>query len=143
MIPYIEQRLREWAEWSWLRIDGYYGIGGQQFDYDEHLTSSGIGLFKAGSPTDLRAMESEQGVAWLATERYRLGVIVVQVYRDHPNWSTMLHAEMLHVSRMSLWRHIDDAHALLLGYWLDRALGLCPQTEDLRLTRRQQARLRA
>jgi hypothetical protein len=75
-------------------------------------------------------------VAWLCLESGRMGSAVLMHYRDHPNWSTDMQAQFLRVSRMTLWRYLDRAQWLLLQYFIDRACGICPQTEDLRQRRR-------
>lgn len=132
MIPYIDQRLHEWAAWSWISVDGFRGGG--QFGYDEPMPR--VAAYVTLGETQDRCIETEEGVAWLQMESYRLGSVVILHYRQHPNWSGEMQAQFLRISRTTLWRFLDKSHALLLGYWLDRAVGLCPQTEQLRLAKR-------
>lgn len=134
MIPYISTRLLEWAEWSRMRIDGFYGASGSgQYDYEERVCARAA----HAPPANLRCLETEEGVAWLRLESPRLASCVTLHYRDHPEYSGDMQAEVLRISRTTLWRYLDKSHWLLLGYFFDRAAGLCPQTEDLRLTRRK------
>lgn len=134
MIPYIENRLHEWAQWSQVRIDGGHSFS-PQYEYEDDLRQEALAASQI--PRNERCIESEQGVAWLCLESGRLGRAVLMHYRDHPNWSTEMQAQFLRVSRMSLWRYLDKSHALLLGYFIDRAVGICPQTEGLRRGRRE------
>lgn len=134
MIPYIQTRLLEWAEWSAMRVDGFYGIGGGGFAYDEPMPSSQRGYIKGAASE--RCMETEEGVAWLRLESWQLGDCIVVHYRDHPSWSAAMQAELLRIGLRTYWRRLETGHGLLLGYFLDRACGLMPQTEELRLARR-------
>ena len=133
MIPYIDERLREWATWSCMRLDGYYGIGGSQFDYEDH--PHGVTSAVRKRPVDWRCIETEEGVAWLRLENRGIGDCVLIHYRDHPEWSAEIQAHFLRMSLRTYWRRLETANGLLLGYFLDRAVGLMPQTEALRLAR--------
>lgn len=135
MIPYIANRLQEWAEWSRMRMDGYYGMGGGGFAYDEPMPTQDRGMFKMHS--SLRCIETEEGVAWLRLENVRIGDCVICHYRDRATWSAQLQADFLGLNLRTYWRRLETAHGLLLGYFLDRAVGLLPQTEGLRLDQRK------
>ena len=134
MIDYIDQRLTEWGEWSRARMDGYFGLGGGGFAYIEPMPGQPPGWFRA--PTNLRCLETESGVALLRVENWKIGEAVILRYRSWPHASGDLQAQMLGISRMTLWRYLDTAHALLWAYFVDRAFGLVPQTEALRLARK-------
>jgi hypothetical protein len=133
MSAYIEQRLHEWAAWSRMRIDGFYGTGGTQFSYDEPMLVT-LGYFSG--PVNARCLETEEAVGWLRLEERRLAACVCLHYRDHAGWSALIKAEFLGVSTRTFWRYVDKSHALLLEYLIDRALGIFAQTEDVRIARR-------
>ena len=130
MIPYIDTRLQEWAEWSRMRLDGFYGIGASQFFYDEPMPG-GTGYVRL--PSNDRCLQTEEGVAWLGMENRLARDCVVVRYRAHPGWSQPMQAQLVRVSERTFRRRIELAHALLLAYFIDRAFGLVPQTEELRL----------
>lgn len=134
MIPYIDERMREWAEWSRMRIDGFYGLGGGGFHYDEPMPSHEIGYVT--QPSSLRCLQSEEAVAWLCKDHRTLGRVVMLHYRDRPYWSAAIRAESMRMNVRTYWRRLETSHAQLLAYFFDRAYGLIPQTEQLRLARR-------
>lgn len=139
MIAYVNGRMQEWAEWSYMRMDGFYGIGGGGFYYDEPMPTRERGYLKL--PSSERCLETELAVAWLRVlERPRLGELVVLHYRDHPSWSAAIRADFLSINLRTYWRRMETAHAMLLCYFFDRAYGLVPpQVEALRLERRGHA----
>lgn len=122
-----------------MRLDGYYGLGGGQFDYEEHVPGSSVG--NRSPEANLRCLETEGGVAFLKIDRRTRGIgeCVLLHYRDHPAWSAQIQADFLRLSVRTLWRRLEDGHTLLLGYFLDCSVGLKPQTEELRLERRARA----
>jgi hypothetical protein len=134
LIPYVAARLVDWGLWSRMRLDGFYGLGGRGFGYREPSPSNPIGYWTAGA--DFRCNETDEGVAWLRLQSKSLSNAVTLVYRDHPEFSGEMSARFLGCSRMTLWRRIDTAHDLLLEYFMDRGVGLNPQTEELRRARR-------
>lgn len=137
MIPYVDTRLEEWAQWSRMRSDGDYGFGGGGFGYAEPMPSYQAGCVKTFSPE--RCLQTESGIAWLGLENWSIGQCTIVRYRDHPEWSAQLQADFLRLSLRSYWRRLETGHALLLTYFIDRAFGLVPQTEALRLRRRVRA----
>jgi hypothetical protein len=138
VIPYIQARLIDWAEWSRMRSDGFYGIGGGKgFAYKEPMPVLDRGYYKRFSSE--RCLETEEGVSWLGLDEYRVQVCILTHYRDHPEWSAAIQADFLRMSLRTYWRRLETGHALLLGYFLDRAVGLMPQTEQLRLDKLKRA----
>lgn len=118
-----------------MRVDGHYRVGGAGFGYDEPMPGRERGYLKV--PSSERCLETEEGVAWLRAENWSMGNCVLVHYRDHPAWSAVIQADFLGLSLRTYWRRLEDSHALLLGYFLDRAVGLVPQTEGLRIERRK------
>lgn len=129
MITYCATRLLEWAQWSRARMDGFYGIGGAQFDYEEPMPRE-AGHY--ASTIDPRCMETEEAVAWLKFAGRRIQGAVLVHYRDHPQWSADMQAELLRVSKSGFWRLLHTADLLLLEYFFDREFGCVPQLEELR-----------
>jgi hypothetical protein len=135
MNPYVETRLEEWAAWSVMRMDGFYGIGGSQFSYDEPLPGHERGYFTV--PANARCMETEEAVAWLRMERCRAADCIRLHYRDHPGWSALVKAEFMGFNTpRTFWREVNRGHGLLLTYFIDRALGIFPQLEEIRENKR-------
>lgn len=135
MIPYCSDRLAEWAKWSWQRIDGGFRAG--QFKYDEPLPRPDFNVLL--TPSDPRCLETEEGVAWLCLEHYTIGLTVCVHYRDHPDWSVAMQSNHLRCADRTLFWRLNKGHELLIGYFLDRSLGLVPQTEELRMRKRARA----
>ena len=132
---YVATRCLEWAEWSQMREDGL-GRRVSQFGYTEPLPR---GQWNGAPPVSARCIETEACVALLRLEKRILGDCIVLHYRTHPSWSAQMQADFMGLGLRTYWRRLEAAHSELLGHFLDRAAGLVPQTEQLRLQKRRVA----
>lgn len=117
MLTYVDGRLKEWAMWK-------AGAGGRGYDLRDLSDEGGRSCFESGPVSyvpvdDLRCAEVDRCVCALnpvlreaVEETYlRLG-------------TTEQAAENCNCGRVTLWRRVGDAHALILGYLNDMAAGV-------------------
>jgi hypothetical protein len=133
MVLYVHERLQRWAAWSAMRLEGSarFAVG---FKYKEWVPQA-TAVGSISPDLDEQALQTEMGVSWLRQTNRRCGAVICTHYRDRPDWSAAMQATLLHVCVRTLYRDIDKAHTLLLGYFVDADAGVVPQVRDLSVVR--------
>lgn len=116
MIHYIDDQLRQWAQWSLLRNDG--GLG-----YPRQVNFVRLGGGDCGSfapVIDEQAVEMEQCVLRLPYDQW----CVVDYWYRAPSANPTLCALHCHCSRDTVYSRLHQAHVSLMGWLNDLAAGV-------------------